>query len=552
MASGRVMIIGLDSATLDLVRPWVREGRLPNLGRFLTDGASGVLRSTMPPCSPASWSTFATGTNPGQHGLLGFHQFTPYDYAPHLMNAAQRRGATFWEIAGQHGVRGGVINLPFTYPPRAYNGFMITCMLTPAIGPGMASPPAALADLLAASPRYAIDVDVLGAAVTRPEAFLTRVLETTQARLDAAVGLYRKHRPELFCVVFVAADRICHFFWPYMEAARAGRELTPVQERLAHGIRTVYEKLDEAVGALVAEAGAGSDVLVVSDHGACGYRRGLSIRKALAEGGLLAEARTGAVATWRKQAVMAVARRAPRSLKKRLMAAFPRLARSAAATAADLGADFTRTRAYSTGWTQGVFVNLKGRQPQGIVEPGAQYEAVRDEVIAVLSALRDPDTGRPAIGNVYRREEIWSGQCLEELPDLIVEAADPSYALSSLADAPGGPVFYDLPKPSWNTLYSLGGHHVDGLLLAMGPHVRKAALRDAAMADVPATVLALLGCPIPANFDGRVLTEMLTDDVQAPARTAPAAVTGAQPAAAGPADQERAAVEKRLKTLGYM
>ena len=488
--------------------------------------------------------------NPGQHGLLGFHQFNPHDYVPHLMNAAQRRGATFWEIAGEHGVRGGVLNLPFTYPPRPYNGFMVACMLSPAIGPGMVSPPAVLADLLAASPRYAIDVDVLGAAVTRPEAFLKRVLDTTAARLEAAVGLYRKHRPELFCAVFVGADRICHFFWPYMEAARAGQALAPAQQRLADGIRTVYEKLDEAVGALVAEAGPESDVLIVSDHGACGLKRGLSVRRALADGGLLVEARSGGLAALRKRAVLAMAQRAPRNLKKRLMAAFPRLAVRAASAAEGLGLDPLRSRAYPTGWTQGVFVNLKGRQPQGIVEPGAEYEAVRDEVIAVLMALRDPDTGRPAMKKVHRREEVWSGQCLGELPDLVVEPADYSYTITTLIEKKGGGVFYDLPAPSWTALSSLGGHHGDGLVMAMGPHVRQATVRGAQMADVPATILALLGCPVPENFDGRILTEMLTDDVQAPGRTAPVADKGA--AADGPAGQDRAAIEKRLKTLGYM
>ena len=558
MAARRVMVIGLDAATLDLVRPWAQEGRLPNLARFLSDGAAGVLRSTLPPCSPAAWSTFATGMNPGQHGLLGFHQFSPHDYEPHLMNAARRRGATFWEIAGEHGVRGGVLNLPFTYPPRPYNGFLVACMLSPAVGPGMVSPPAVLADLLAASPRYAIDVDVLGAAVTRPEAFLKRVLDTTQARLEAALGLYRKHRPELFCVVFVAADRICHFFWPYMEAARAGQALSPAQQRLARGIRTVYEKLDEAVGALAAEAGADCDLLIVSDHGACGLTTGLSLRRALADGGLLVESRTDPLAGWRKRAVLAMARRAPRTLKRRLMAAFPRLAVRAATAAEGLGADLRRTRAYPTGWTQGVFVNLKGRQPLGTVEPGAQYEAVRDEVIAVLSGLRDPQTGRPAMKKVHRREEVWSGQCLDELPDLVVEPADPSYALSTLADQRGRGVFYDLPAPSWTALHSLGGHHGDGLVMAMGPHVRKAApdgpvaLQGAQMADVPATILALLGCPIPANFEGRVLTEMLTDDVCVAAGTAPAPVAADHAEAGEPAGQDRAAVEKRLKTLGYM
>ena len=290
-------------------------------------------------------------------------------------------------------------------------------------------------------------------------------------------------------------------------------------------------------------------MLLLSDHGACGLRRGLSLRHALARAGLLAERRTGAYAVWKKQLVLTLAHHVPRTVKKRLMAAFPRLARNAARAAVGVDADFRHTRAYPTGWTQGIYVNLKGRQPMGIVQPGAEYEAVRDEVIAALSPLCDPDTGQRMVHRVHRREDVWSGPCLEELPDLVIELADYAYAVSATADEEETDVFYDLPAPSWSALHSLGGHHPDGLVMALGPHVRRTTLQGAQIADVPATVLALLGCPLPENFDGRVLTEMLTDDVQVPGRTG-AAVDGA--AVAGLAGGDRVAVEERLKGLGYM
>jgi predicted AlkP superfamily phosphohydrolase/phosphomutase len=552
VAVRKLMIIGLDAASLELVRPWVEEGLLPNFARFLREGAAGILQSTLPPCSPAAWSTFATGANPGRHGLLGFQQFGPRDYEPRLMSAADRRGATFWEVAAAHGLRCGVLNMPFTYPPRPFDGFLVAGMLSPSLNSSMAHPPGILADLLRASPRYSIDVDIFAAPHRRPEAFLDLVLQTTQARLEAAVGLYRKHRPDVFCVVFVGADRICHFFWPFLEAARAGRELTAQQRRLADGIRIVYQKLDGALGCLLAEAGPDCDVLVLSDHGACGLRRGLSLRRALQQAGLLVERHAGPYAALKKRLVLSLARWVPRTLKKRLMGAFPRLARNAAGAAVGVDADFRRTRAYPTGWTQGVFVNLRGRQPMGIVEPGAEYEAVREEVIAALSALCEPETGRRVVRKVHRREEVWSGPCLEELPDLVVELADHGLAVSATPSDEETGVFYDLPEPSWTALHPLGGHHPDGLLMGLGPHVRPGTVHGAKIADVTATVLALAGCPIPQDVDGRVLTEMLTDDVPAPRRLPPAEGADQGGAGNGLAGNERAAVEMRLKGLGYM
>ena len=544
------MVIGLDGATLQLVKPWAAEGRLPNLAEFLASGAAGALRSTLPPDSPTAWSTFATGLNPGQHGVLSFYQWRPDAYKPEVMNASRRRGATFWEIAGRHGIRGGVLNVPVTFPPRAYNGFLISGLLTPTVGRRMASPPEIFDDLKAASPRYAIDVDMIAGGGRDPETFLRQVLANLQARVEAALGLYSRHRPALFCVVFVAADRICHYFWPFLEAARAGRAVTAAQKRLGGAIQRVYEELDKAVGALVAAAGDDTDVIVMSDHGAGGLRKRLDLRNLLAREGLLVKRPARPAEGLRRYAVSVFAHHAPPALKRWSKSLFPMLAHRAVGILAAQGIDFHRTKAYPAGATQGVFVNLRGRQPSGIVEPGADYESVRDRIIAVLSGLCDPDTGRPVARAVYRREEVWSGECLGQLPDVIMEQEDNVYSVPMFVQGGSEDVFCPLPELNWSALQPLGGHRRDGLLLARGPHIRRAEPHGANMADVPATILALLGCPIPENFDGRVLSEILTDDVMVTDRTARADAGGE--GADGLTEQERAAVEKRLRGLGYV
>lgn len=547
MAAGRVMVIGLDAATLDLARPWAEEGRLPNLARFLRLGAAGPLASTFPATSPAAWSTFATGLEPGAHGVTNFYQLRPDRYDPYLMNAARRRGTTFWETAGRQGIRGGILNVPFTFPPRPYNGFLISCMLTPAVGPRMATPPEALHDLLAASPHYAIDVDLVRAPGRDPDQFLGQVLANLQARVEAAVGLYHKHRPPLFCVVFVAADRVCHFFWPYLEAARAGRATTAGQRRLGDAIGLVYEKLDEAVGMLLSEAGKETDVIILSDHGAGPLRKGVSLHRLLAQEGFLVEARAQRTRRLVRSIVWRFARRAPRFVKAGVKSVAPRLSEAAAGMVISSGIDFSRTRAYAAGC--GVFVNLRGRQPCGVVEPGPQYEDLRSALIALLSELKDPETGQRVARRVCRREEIWSGPCLELLPDVVVETEDEGYFMTAFGGRGARGVFFPLPPMSWTALTQRGGHRRDGLLLAMGPHIRQGEVRGARIADVPATVLALLGCPIPETYAGRVLSEMLTEDVPLAAGTPTAAAE--EPSTDDFTEADRADVSRRLKGLGY-
>jgi len=550
MGSKKVMVIGLDAATLDLVRPWAAAGRLPNLRRFMEQGAFGPLRSTLPVMSPAAWSTFATGVNPGKHGIIDFCQLAPDNYEARFVNARDRRGRTFWEIAGDHGCQGGVINVPITYPPRAYSGFIISGVLSPGVRREMASPPEAFDELLAASPDYAVDVDLLaaGGGDVR-EQFLQRALRTTEARTQAAVGLYRRYRPAMFCVVFMAADRISHYFWHYYEAAKAGER--PPDDRLGQAIGLVYEKLDEAVGALLAEADDDTDVLILSDHGAGPLRKGLNMRKVLARAGLLAEVRPGLLNRLVKGRIEAFARVAPTSLKSRIKARMGGLARRAATVVARSGIDFSRTRAYPTGDSAGVFVNLRGRQPKGLVEPGDEYEAVRDEIIKVFSELADPQTHRRVAKKVYRREEAFSGPCLEALPDVIMEQKDYLYATTLVSEAGGDEVFYDLPDPGASGLHRHGDHRRDGVVMALGPHIRPGEVCGAEIADVPATVLALLGCPIPADFDGRALTEMFTDDVPPPERMDDG--QGADGSGGEVySEEDRKAIEERLKGLGYL
>jgi len=550
MTRGRVMIIGLDAATFDLLRPWADEGRLPNLASMLKVGASAPPRSTRPAMSPTAWSTFATGVNPGKHGILGFYQFHPRAYTPQLINAASRRGRTFWETAGEQGVRGGIINVPFTYPPRPFNGFLVSGMLSPAANRHIVTPPEVFDDLIAASPHYSVDLDFINTSGRDPSAFLDRVIRNLRARLEGAVGLYRKHRPDLFCTVFVAPDRVSHFFWPYLEAARAGRSLTPRQERLANGIRSIYEELDRAVGTLIEEAGEDTDVLIISDHGAGPLRKGLNLIEALARANLLTRKKQHPLDRVRQFAVWAFAEHAPGSLKRWVKARFPGLSESAAEVVSCGDVDFPRTRAYPAGETEGVFVNVRGRQPTGIVELGREYEETRQEIIDTLCNLTDPDTGERIARGAWRREEIWSGPCLEDLPDVIMEQEERKYAVPVFPKSHDDRILYPLPSWSWKALRHLGGHRRHGILMAAGPHIRNTSPAEARIVDVPATVLALLGCAVPEAFDGRVLTEMLTEDVPTPDRTR------VLPSGEAPSEdvqsQEHDAVTERLRNLGYI
>ena len=122
----RVLIIGLDGATFDVLGPMIERGRMPNLAAIIREGASGVLNSTQPPITPAAWTTFMTGKGPGRHGIVDFERYDVRTNRLTFNSTMEIREKTFWDILSEKGFRVGSINLPMTYPPKRVNGFMIS------------------------------------------------------------------------------------------------------------------------------------------------------------------------------------------------------------------------------------------------------------------------------------------------------------------------------------------------------------------------------------------------------------------------------------------
>src|SRR6266849_2073855 len=129
--SDKVLVICLDGATFDLLRPWIEAGRLPTLKRFLAEGVSGDLQSVIPPITAPAWASFMTGKNPGKHGIYHFVNRAPQGGHQAFFSATSRTGRTLWELLGEDGKQVVVLNVPTTYPPQPVNGVLIADFLTP-------------------------------------------------------------------------------------------------------------------------------------------------------------------------------------------------------------------------------------------------------------------------------------------------------------------------------------------------------------------------------------------------------------------------------------
>jgi predicted AlkP superfamily phosphohydrolase/phosphomutase len=557
----RVLILGLDGVPWSLLDPWLADGKLPNLARLIAGGARGDLTSTIPYVTAPAWVSCVTGVNPGKHGVLDFAMQRPNDSGIDVVNSTSVRARTLWDILSERGQRVGMLNVPVTYPPRPVNGVMVTCMLTPSLKTRFTYPDALREPFLAAVPSYAIEPMTPSSDLARTKSELARNLApTVEARAQATRWLM-EHVGDwhFFMTVFTEPDRLMTYGWDDFDErhprhSRAGARLYG-DLFLRH-----YQHLDRVVGEFMAAWQERATIIIVSDHGFAGVHRFFYPNVWLQQNGYLAlneAARPSAMARVRALARRLGVAHLAKKLAKRV---FPDWGFTTGARNSDFvqAVDWQKTRVY-WGADNGLTINLKGRQPHGVVEP-ADYESLRDEIIARWSDLRDARNGERVVARIYRREDIYHGPYVERSPDLRVVWQE--YPAERRIHCAAGELW---AGDCWGYSGQTGDHAPVGIIIAGGRNIAGGThLSGAQIADIAPTVLYALGQPPASGMDGRVLSELFTDGFRdghplpAPNSTEGEAATesivrrDSGEGAAPYSSSEQAEVEERLKALGYL
>ncbi len=549
----RVFVIGLDGGTFDLIRPWAESGKLPAFKKLMDQGAWSDLRSTVPPVTASAWSSFMTGKNPGAHGLFDFMQRRTgsYDLAP--VSALDRDGKAVWDLAGDAGKKVIVMNVPVTWPPQPVNGLLVTGMLTPRGADNYTYPRELAAELAEHIGEYIVYSDEVYSK-GRGDPFLAALKYSAEQRTRAAEYLLDKYPCDFFALVFPETDTVSHGLWSAFDPthhehdpAEAASGSTPLKD----GILDLYQYIDGLIERLMSRLGPDATVLLMSDHGHGPVRNFLYVNNYLAQRGYLRFKRDAASRLKRLafqigltprtvyRLLLAVGlgklrrtldkRRGGRGLLKRFFLSFSDV-------------DWTSTRAYSIGYIGEVHINLRGREPQGIVAPGEDYERTRDKVIADLKQLKLPD-GRPLVEHIWKREEIYSGAHLSQAPDILFLPRN----LETIAFGDFEFGSNKIVEPSYGVSSS---HRMNGMFLAAGAGIKPAGpFSGAQLIDLAPTILHLMGLPVPADMDGRVLSEILADE--RPVEYGGSS-GGRVESAEGYSAEEEAEVIERLQDLGYI
>ena len=549
----RVLVVGLDGATFDLIRPWAAMGHLPTLAHLMQEGVHGELRSTLPPVTSPAWPSFMTGMNPGKHGVFDFIRSRAGDFD--MVNASHIAAKTLWQLLSEAGRRVGVIAVPVTYPPRPVNGFMISGILSPRRAE-IAYPPGLLRRYEDELGPYRISPSVQYTE-GREEAFVTDLLMLMEQRARYALRLMQDYDWDFFMVHFVALDVAQHALWKFVDPTHPRYDSQANSDLLLR----LYQKADAILAQLWEQLDSDDMLLVMSDHGFGPLHGTVNLNNFLLQRGFLHLKRD--VATRLRYALFrrgitpssAYAFLVKLGLQNMVTMVSKRSRNAIIGRFLSFAAvDWSRTQAYAMGHVGQIFINLRGRQPHGCVPP-EEYEAVRQRVADALRELKHPQSDRPLVDEIIFREQVYEGPYAEQGPDLLPIMDGFRYIAFPLFASNAEVVTTQVRGDS-------GCHRLHGILLAHGSAVRQGTKLDGArIIDLAPTILYRMGLPVPADMDGRVLTEMFEPAfVRAtPVQRCPELAKGQAEAGTayhGPEHtllpEEQAEIEARLRGLGYL
>lgn len=458
MKMKKALLIGLDCAAPDLLfNKFIDD--LPHFRRMMERGIHGQLESSDPPITIPAWTVMASSRNPGSLGLYGFRHRRENSYNDIWITSSRRvKVKRIWDYVSEAGGKSCVVGVPPSYPPFPVDGWLIGGFITPDTNRNYTHPQNLGDEIKELVGEYTVDVEFR---IEDKKNLVKEIFEMTEKHFEVIKHLMRTRDWRFFMFVEIGLDRVHHAFWKYFDEAHhlhePGNEFEGV-------MLNYYKMLDEKVGELLELIDDETVVLVASDHGGKPMKGAFCINSWLEEQGLLRF--------------------------KKPVAGISRLQ--------EADVDWVNTVAWGWGgYYARIFLNVKGREEQGIVEPD-DYEKVRDEIVEKIKGIQGPH-GESWDTMVLKPEDIFP-ECRGDPPDLMVYFDD-LYWRSAGTIGHGS-----LYLPENDTGPDDCVHDKMGLYIYFDPKRDLGGMfQRRNILDVAPTLLRVMGLPIPADMEGNPL-----------------------------------------------
>ncbi len=453
-----MLVIGLDCAPPELVFEEYRE-ELPNIKGLMDKGSYGRLESCHPPITIPAWMVMCCSTNPGRLGIYGFRHRKGFSYTEGwIANALSVKEQKIWDILSKANRKVCIVSVPPAYPPMPVNGELISCFITPDANREYTYPPSLKKEVEDLVGPYPFDVEFR---IENRDGLWKNLVDMTEKHFRVIEHLLQTRNWDFFMFNEIGVDRLHHAFWKFFD--RKHPKYAPGNKYEGVGLE-YYKMVDEHIGKMLKMVPEDTVVLVVSDHGAKGMRGAFCVNEWLIQQGYL-------VLKERPEKIV--------ELEKAQV-------------------DWSRTKAWAWGgYYARVFFNMKGREAQGIIEPGG-FERERQELTKKLKDIRDAN-GRVMDTKVYRPEELYPVS-VGDRPDLMVyfddlywrSAGTLGHGSLYLSENDTGP---DDAVHSQHGIFIL--HDPKGKALGRIPDVN--------ILDVAPTLLRIMGLAVPSTMEGKPL-----------------------------------------------
>jgi len=502
----RLVVIGLDSADVELVDRWVAEGDLPAFARLKSEGAWGRLTTSADFMHVSAWPTLYTGVSPGTHGLYHAYQTRAGLRGVERARPDRCGAPAWWEDLDRAGRKTVVMDAFMTAPLDPFDGIQILEYGTWTwFGSPASRPTAALKEIVKRFGPYPAPEHLHVLEVPDPVWFRDRLVEGVERKTEIIEWLIGRSDWDALFVTYGEPHGAGHYLWHHDD--REHPATTHRTDQAPHPVRDVYMALDRGIARLLDVLEDDVTVLVISGDGmgpnyaAPQHMPEVLHRLGLFHGGGVGEpdparpeGKRGLAGTVRAMIPLplrqVVSRCMPREMHYKLSMRW-----------ANDAVDWDRTRAFMIPNSNEAYLRVRraGRDPGGLETPQSSAE-LEDLLVQTGLSLRNPDRGERASARVIRVDEAVEGPRRDDLPDVIISWNERA-AVGRRLSGDGFEVVEGMAGFETAPFYT-GNHRPNAFVAARGPSVRPGSSISGDIADLAPTALALLGVEPPVRHIG--------------------------------------------------